>query len=488
MRTFSAALAVAGIAAASATSPPVFPDQWSAIVTTTILENEGGVQTGDQVCCDTSSLGVCQVQYQSQALQQYQDATRNMTKLSTGEGRAGLLSDYNAKKAYTMNGDGSCKSYCPMQDGDFVPLSVGTQDVTDQGSDVGNVHCAGQTPCERWHSRDLLFNVVQMDQMWTWVTEVDGKTVPIGQVENITPFGEPGPNITSAYVQYKDSLSAADLQQFNITGADQCPIGQNCQQNSASVSPMRQAIQMLTGVSAEMPKDDPLYVKSAKMAKSGPPNLPQDWTALQEQEEILGQGYTAPSANELCCTASGLGQCQIKYQHVASKTYFDVTTQQQRQAAPDGSGVIADFKAKKSYNIASNGSCTYYCPIPQQEQGLPTGTLYPIGIDSNATNSGSAVGNPLCGGVTPCTKWAFIQKIFNVIVMEEDDWYLTTDSKGNNIPAAFQQIIEPLGHPEGNMTTIWHDFSVGVANADKIFAVPNAATCPEGNGNQCGQN
>jgi hypothetical protein len=137
-------VALALVAVASAATLPIFPDDWSAIVDSDILLNQGGVTQGDYVCCDPEVVGQCKVQAENIQAQQCFSWTNNATRM---DGNGQVIVDFYApiwKEVLVDPATMVCQSWCPIDrsEAEFDRIALGKK-----ASDMGSAHVQG-TDCE----------------------------------------------------------------------------------------------------------------------------------------------------------------------------------------------------------------------------------------------------------------------------------------------------------------------------------------------------
>lgn len=212
------------------------------------------------------------------------------------------------------------------------------------------------------------------------------------------------------------------------------------------------------------------------LAAAGPaePAFPGDWTAIVTSAIAIDQGGSPGANGAICCDATS-PECKVQTEYQAVKQYYDVTNQMMKLGNGDGSGVVYLFKDMKAYEVAANGDCQGYCPIPKGQDSLE-----PIGMAPNSTYEGSATGNKWCGG-NDCVEWENSQDPFFNITFQTNEWFVSTTSPPT--PYAIYTTITPFGIQMGTQDQTWEQWVTGTPDPS-VFKVVNATECPMSN--NCG--
>jgi hypothetical protein len=222
-------VALALVAVASAATLPVFPDDWSAIVDSDILLNQGGVTQGDYVCCDPEVVGQCKVQAENIQAQQYFSWTNNATRM---DGNGQVIVDFYApvwKEVLVDPATMACQSWCPIDqsEAEFDRMALGKK-----ASDMGPAHVQG-VDCELyWWEEWLLIIPMESINMYLIPAAAGEKyATPVREEDTLTPFGQYLGTENTTYSQFK--AGPLDPKLFAVTGMDTCKQDPQCgKQNS----------------------------------------------------------------------------------------------------------------------------------------------------------------------------------------------------------------------------------------------------------------
>ena len=224
-----AGAATKGPVPASVAGAKPWPKDWSALESAIMVINQGGVQQGDEFCCESGLEGQCQVQLQSAGGQRYMDYTNQRTRIEDPVN--GIeVDDYKAHKAMMVVHNGThdvCQNYCPIDPDDT--LDGGSAYFLDpNATDLGAATFMGEA-CEEWQWKDTIFGVVtmQINNFYADKT-IDPKFVrPLAQVSLLTPFGgAPIGSSNMTWTGFKQGPQPAS--KFDIAGVDTCPEAQGC--------------------------------------------------------------------------------------------------------------------------------------------------------------------------------------------------------------------------------------------------------------------
>jgi len=213
-----AVLAVVAKVLAATPTPPVFPDDWTANEEDFAVVYQGDyVQQNNLYCCGDTS---CEVQTEYQSGMDYFDYTHNRTRFDDPVQGSIVSLFYPIYKEMAVDGTNTCTSYCPL-DEDLYPYQVETNS-TNQGTKVVNGHT-----CTDWQYKQIAFGVVVMEIDDVFVDQTSN--LPVQEVDQLTPFGEPIGTSTSTYHTFVPGTP--DPSHFAIKGIDSCPQDPNCGQD-----------------------------------------------------------------------------------------------------------------------------------------------------------------------------------------------------------------------------------------------------------------
>lgn len=219
MKLAIAVVALCVVAAYAA--PPSWDNNWSSEQIAAMRINQGGMVNPDGTVCCAPEAPQCKVQTEFMAATVYNwyDGKKSAQKNPDG---SGVVSDYTAMKEYAVSADGTCQSYCPLQQGSTVGNG---QFIFVNASDAGETTYLGK-PADLWTWRQVMpiLNIT-MQTTDFYVTTGD-KPLPIAQIDHITPFGEPIGQQNNTFVTFKQGVPPASV--FTVKGADKCPINQQC--------------------------------------------------------------------------------------------------------------------------------------------------------------------------------------------------------------------------------------------------------------------
>jgi len=191
------------------------------------------------------------------------------------------------------------------------------------------------------------------------------------------------------------------------------------------------------------------------------PVFPNDWSAQEEDFEVIHQGPWKQDGDDWCCP-TGVAQCQVQTQYMNGMDYTDYSHNRTRFDDPK-QGTIVDLYFPKYMNMAVdvNNTCVNYCPI--------RGDLTPYQINVNATDMGPKV---IDGRNTEEYEW--YSTFEGVVVMETYDVYVDATTK---LPYKEIDLITPFGENLGIATTTYHTFVPGTPDPS-LFDIKGVDSCP----------
>lgn len=223
-----AALLAAAATTALAVRTPVFPQQWTSVVTQHVAINQGGSPGANgELCCDYTSPE-CKVQTIYMAARQYFDFPNNRSATFTSEG-TGVVTLYNDGKEYSVDANGACQSYCPL-DGPMEAFGFEASAVTESGPGTYN----GQA-CDKYVVPTLLpiGNItMSVDTWYVTLNGASGPDTPLADITDLTPFGEQLGTESSFYTAW--TPGAPDASKFTVTGKATCKQAKGCNGSSSS--------------------------------------------------------------------------------------------------------------------------------------------------------------------------------------------------------------------------------------------------------------
>lgn len=223
-----AALLAAAATTALAVRTPVFPQQWTSVVTQHVAINQGGSPGANgELCCDYTSPE-CKVQTIYMAARQYFDFPNNRSATFTSEG-TGVVTLYNDGKEYSVDANGACQSYCPL-DGPMEAFGFEASAVTESGPSTYN----GKA-CDEYVVPTLLpiGNItMSVDTWYVTLNGASGPDTPLADITDLTPFGEQLGTESSFYTAW--TPGAPDASKFTVTGKATCKQAKGCNGSSTS--------------------------------------------------------------------------------------------------------------------------------------------------------------------------------------------------------------------------------------------------------------
>mmetsp|Transcript_43544 Transcript_43544/g.85247 ORF Transcript_43544/g.85247 Transcript_43544/m.85247 type:complete len:501 (+) Transcript_43544:22-1524(+) len=207
-----------------------WPVDFSAFESQGMIANQGGVpsQDGKSTCCHVETLAQCQVQIQYQAGQKYYDYTNQRTRFESAGQVVVDLFDKHKSMLVVQNGTHEvCQEYCPMDPADTMDKGSATF-LDDSAYDAGQAKFHGLS-CEHWLWNDTIFGKIVMETSDFYADTSGPSVVPVGRVDNLTPFGVQFATVNVGWDKFKAGAQPAD--KFDIQGVDSCPLSQNCGQS-----------------------------------------------------------------------------------------------------------------------------------------------------------------------------------------------------------------------------------------------------------------
>lgn len=208
-----------------------WPKDWTAQESNGLIVNQGGVSKGENICCESSYGGDCQVQVEYNSGMKYYDFTNQRIRVDYDNGQTivDLVGKVHKSIEVVHNGTHDvCKAYCPIDPRDTMD---GGRDyfLDDNATDLGKTTYEGQS-AEHWQWKDTILKVIVM-QTTDFYANTDGATaLPLGAVSQLTPFGQHLGNQNSTWANFKEGTPPAS--KFDIQGIDQCPEDPQCGQQS----------------------------------------------------------------------------------------------------------------------------------------------------------------------------------------------------------------------------------------------------------------
>ena len=213
------------LAAVALAAPPLptFPQDWKAVETDVMVVFQGPyTQTDSQICCPLNNN--CQVQVQFQSGNNYFDYTNNRTRFDIfGSGGQSIV-NFFTKNMQMLVVNNTCQEYCPLDD-TLEPYGI------DPNSTYQGQVSVNGIKCDDWQYKETILGIVVMEIDDIFVNSGVTPAVPVQEVDQLTPFGQPMGNMTSTYDNFVGGPIDPSL--FNIANVDSCPQSQNCNSNSA---------------------------------------------------------------------------------------------------------------------------------------------------------------------------------------------------------------------------------------------------------------
>lgn len=204
---------------------------FSAFETNGMVINQGGIPSkdGDSVCCVVTGLSQCQVQIEYQEGQKYYDYTNQRTRFEGGGQVIVDLFDKHKELLVVHNGTHDvCQEYCPIDPADTLDKGAAAF-LEDDAYDAGQAKFEGLN-CEHWTWNDTIFKKIVMQTSDFYADTSKATVVPVGRVDNITPFGQHLGTANIGWQKFTAGTPPAD--KFDIQGVDTCPMSNQCGQSS----------------------------------------------------------------------------------------------------------------------------------------------------------------------------------------------------------------------------------------------------------------
>jgi len=203
---------------------PTFPLDWTADELQTIALNQGGVDKGDEVCCEKGSN--CKVQLAVGGGTIHFDYTHNRTRSDNGDGTAIISLFGKVGKEFQVDANMTCQSFCPLQFDDLSPFGV-----DDTAQSIGDITVDGKTYTGyQWKEYILPKLHLGVMEVLTLYVDESGKTaVPFMQVEDLTPLGQHLGQENTTWANFQ--AGTPDPKLFDFDYKD-CPRSPNCNQDN----------------------------------------------------------------------------------------------------------------------------------------------------------------------------------------------------------------------------------------------------------------
>lgn len=206
---------------------PVFPNDWSASETASMLINQGGHDDGQgNICCTDGAPGQCQIQAQYISGQKYFDYSNNRTRFEDPV-NGFVVDDYKMGKSMLIYPENNtCKEYCPIDPEDaLLPFGI-----DDDAKDLGSVTIDGKV-LEHYQWKDVILKIIKMSTTDFYCDQSNSSyAIPVSQSEALTPFG--GAQIGSSNNTWTNFVAGKQpAEKFDIKGADTCPESAQCGQS-----------------------------------------------------------------------------------------------------------------------------------------------------------------------------------------------------------------------------------------------------------------
>jgi len=208
---------------AHAATPPTFSDDFTTYEEDLLLQYQGNYAVnGNNICCPLDSPA-CQVEVQSQSGINSYDYTHNRTRWDDDSGQI-IVNLFDVQKECLIvaqaGGGYVCQEYCPLEGETLDPFGLGDNSTYMGTKIVGNI------TADDWQWKEYILGKIVMQISDMYVNDNVNPPVPLQEVDQLTPFGQPIGSMTSTWSKWTPGTPDASL--FNITGVDNCPMSSSC--------------------------------------------------------------------------------------------------------------------------------------------------------------------------------------------------------------------------------------------------------------------
>lgn len=508
--------------------PPTFPANFYVGQQLFMALNKGGATYSPDggLCCSKTKSPQCSLQTVSQGQDTWQSASLKMQRFGSviknftanshkaeefGREMAVVPAAQMPKYANSSH-KWACAAYCPMKSGTFYDLvDIGDGRKVDKVSFVGNVTVVQRQAPGRatkltsdfhWDTRFLGRTLQHTDMFVDYSTE---PPVPF-MMKQIAPPQNAGEEDTlranTSFLQFTP-MDTAPYFDVDPQSYDACELAQSCSDDGMGdggmsgrtdferyvhIPPLgdlgtlggQQAAQSAPAKTAFDASTPP-----HSSAPSGtPPTISADYSANVERYMVSHAGQVSETAEEICCEASALAQCQVMLSHSLGPTYHDFTHQRQRREDSITKRVfVDDLHAHVSMLVNVSGgrdTCQEWCPVNPSDR-LDNFTPWehrkgPL-IDAGHT---SVRGKPV-------EHYAWKNGLVLLGVYEQYDLFTTKNASGaaTDAPVLLMETVHMLSQVGMQTNTTFDQYLPGTPPATKFeIAKGPAEGCPQSK--QCG--